>query len=156
MRLNSSLELDSKDWQILEALQTDARQSLTALGKRVGLSQPAISERVSKLEDAGVIEGYSARINLAKLGIGLKAIIRLKTTHQQIKACIQQFEHMPEVLEVDRVTGEDCFVIHCAIAKPENLERVVDQLAKFGAVTTMLVLSKPLQKLIRHDILGDV
>jgi Lrp/AsnC family transcriptional regulator, leucine-responsive regulatory protein len=156
MRLNSSLELDSKDWQILEALQTDARQSLTALGKRVGLSQPAISERVSKLEDAGVIEGYSARINLAKLGIGLKAIIRLKTTHQQIKACIQQFEHMPEVLEVDRVTGEDCFVIRCAIAKPEHLERVVDQLAKFGAVTTMLVLSKPLQKLIQHDILGDV
>jgi Lrp/AsnC family transcriptional regulator, leucine-responsive regulatory protein len=155
MRQNSSLELDSIDWRILEALQTDARKSLTALGKRIGLSQPSISERASKLEDAGVIEGYAARINIPKLGVRLQAIIRLKTTHRHIKTCIQQFEQMTEVLEVDRVTREDCFVIRCAVPKPEQLERIVNQLAKYGTVTTMLVLSKPIKKLIRQDILGD-
>ena len=142
----TAMVLDKKDWQILEALQADARQSLAALGKRIGLSQPAMSERVRKLEEAGVIEGYGARINLRAVGVGLQAIIRIQTDHTGIQPYLKLFASMPEVLEADRVTGADCFVVRCAIAQPEDLERVVDTLAAHGAVTTSLVLSSPIRK----------
>ncbi|WP_395347792.1 Lrp/AsnC family transcriptional regulator [Variovorax sp. UC122_21] len=140
------MDIDKKDRLILEALQADARQSLAALGKRIGLSQPAMSERVRKLEDAGVIEGYGARVNLRALGVGLQAIIRIDTTHAGIARYLKLFEQMPEVLSADRVTGEDCFIVRCAIAEPADLERVVDALAVDGAVTTSLVLSSPVNK----------
>lgn len=140
------MPVDKKDRQILEALQADARQSLAALGKKIGLSQPAMSERVRKLEHSGVIEGYGARVNLRALGVGLEAIIRIKTTHAGIARYLALFEAMPEVLSADRVTGEDCFIVRCAIAEPQDLERVVDALAVEGAVTTSLVLSSPVRK----------
>ena len=140
------MPVDKKDRQILEALQADARQSLAALGKRIGLSQPAMSERVRKLEHSGVIEGYGARVNLRALGVGLEAIIRIRTTHAGIARYLALFEAMPEVLSADRVTGEDCFIVRCAIAEPQDLERVVDALAVEGAVTTSLVLSSPVRK----------
>lgn len=142
------MQLDKKDWLIVQALQLDARQSLAALGKRIGLSQPAMSERVRKLEDAGVIEGYGARVNLRKIGVSLNAIIRIETNHKGIAPYLKLFETMPEVLEADRVTGQDCFIVRCAIAEPEDLERVVDALAVHGSVTTSLVLSSPIRK---HD-----
>jgi len=143
---DTHMNIDKKDRLILEALQADARQSLAALGKRIGLSQPAMSERVRKLEEAGVIEGYGARVNLRALGVGLQAIIRIETTHAGIARYLQLFEAMPEVLSADRVTGEDCFIVRCAIAEPADLERVVDALAVDGAVTTSLVLSSPVNK----------
>ncbi len=142
------MNLDKKDRLILDALQTDARQSLAALGKRIGLSQSAMSERVRKLEDAGVIEGYGARVNLAALGIRLQAIIRIKSTHATLHKYIQLFHEMPEVVEVHRVTGEDCFIVRCAIADPRDLERVVDALAAHGPVITSLVLSNPVRKIV--------
>lgn len=138
--------LDRKDRLILEALQVDARQSLAALGKRIGLSQPAMSERVRKLEDAGVIEGYGARVNMQAVGIGLQAIIRVCCTHAQIQRYLALFEKMPEVLAADRVTGEDCFIVRCAIVDPRDLERIVDALAAHGSVITSLVLSSPVRK----------
>jgi len=146
-------ELDHKDCQIIEALQKDARQSLAGLGKRIGLSQPAMSERVKKLEEAGVIEGYGARINLQAIGVGLRAVIRIRTTHQHIQTYLRLFESMPEVLEVDRVTGEDCFIVRCAIAQPADLERLVDGFAAHGSVTTALVLSSPIRKAVSTRLL---
>ncbi|MES2940112.1 MAG: Lrp/AsnC family transcriptional regulator [Pseudomonadota bacterium] len=140
------MDLDKKDRAILQALQADARQSLSALGKRIGLSQPAMSERVRKLEEAGVIEGYSARINLRAVGLPLQAVVRVKTTHEHIRPYLKLFATVPEVLEVFRITGDDCFVLRCAFAEPADLERVVDALAVHGSVTTSLVLSHPLSR----------
>jgi Lrp/AsnC family leucine-responsive transcriptional regulator len=142
------MDLDKKDRLIIEALQLDARQSLSALGKRIGLSQPAVSERVKKLEDLGVICGYSARIALQAIGIRLQAIVRVRTTHQHIQRYVSLFESIPEVLDVVRVTGDDCFVVRCAFAEPEDLERVVDALAAYGSTTTALVLSHPVSKTV--------
>ena len=142
------MDLDKKDRLIIEALQQDARQSLSALGKRIGLSQPAVSERVKKLEDLGVICGYSARIDLRTIGLRLQAIVRVRTTHQHIQSYVSLFESIPEVLDVVRVTGDDCFVVRCAFAEPEDLERVVDALAIHGSVTTAVVLSHPVSKTI--------
>jgi Lrp/AsnC family transcriptional regulator, leucine-responsive regulatory protein len=140
------MELDKKDRQILQALQQDARQSLSTLGKRIGLSQPAVSERVKKLEEAGVIEGYGARLNLRAVGLRLQAVVRVRTTHEHIRRYVALFQSMPEVLDAVRVTGEDCFIVRCAFAEAEDLERVVDKLAAHGSVSTSLVISHPVAK----------
>jgi len=144
--VSTPFKLDKKDQQILQALQQDARQSLAALGRRIGLSQPAISERVKKLEEAGVIAGYGARIDLAAIGLALQAVVRVRTTHEHIQRYVALFQSMPEVLDAVRVTGEDCFIVRCAFADPGALERVVDQLAAHGSVSTSLVLSHPVSK----------
>src|SRR3984893_17218241 len=145
---DGTMDLDKRDRSIIKALQQDARQSLSALGKRIGLSQPAVSERVKKLEDAGVICGYSARIDLRAIGLRLQAVVRVRTTHEHLQRYIALFEAMPEVLDVVRVTGDDCFVVRCAFSEPEDLERVVDTLATHGSITTALVLSPPVSKTI--------
>jgi Lrp/AsnC family leucine-responsive transcriptional regulator len=142
------MDLDKKDRLIINALQQDARQSLSALGKQIGLSQPAVSERVKKLEDAGVICGYSARIDLRAIGFRLQAVVRVRTTHEHIQRYVSLFESIPEVLDVVRVTGDDCFVVRCAFAEPEDLERVVDALAAHGSITTALILSHPVSRTI--------
>jgi Lrp/AsnC family leucine-responsive transcriptional regulator len=142
--------IDSKDLDIIEALQANARIPFSELGRTIGLSQPAISERVKRLEEAGVIEGYTARINPRALGLGLTAIIRLRTTHEHIKTCLKKFGELPHVVEVNRVTGEDCFVLKVLVPAPEDLETIVDRIASFGAVTTSLVLrSEPARSIGR-------
>jgi Lrp/AsnC family leucine-responsive transcriptional regulator len=149
-RANGSL--DRVDHAILEALQADGRAPLSELGRRIGLSQPAMSERVKRLEERGVITGYGARIDPRALGLGTAAIIRLKTTHAHIAACLKQFTAMPEVIEVHRVTGEDCFILRVLVPVPEDLERIVDTLGRFGAVTTNVVLRSEPPKPIRRSL----
>jgi Lrp/AsnC family leucine-responsive transcriptional regulator len=109
-----------------------------------------VSERVKKLEEAGVIGGYSARIDLRAIGFRLQAVVRVRTTHEHLKWYVALFESMPEVLDVVRVTGDECFVVRCAFSEPEDLERVVDALAAHGSVTTSLVLSHPVSKTITY------
>jgi Lrp/AsnC family transcriptional regulator, leucine-responsive regulatory protein len=142
--------LDEKDVAILEALQEDGRLPLSELGRKVGLSQPAMSERVKRLEDRGIIVGYGARISPQALGLRVMAIIRLKTTHEQIRACLKQFDALPHIVEVHRVTGDDCFILKAIVPAPEDLAIIVDKIGQFGAVTTSLVLrseaTKPLSQ----------
>jgi len=141
MNSKKAIQLDAIDWRIIEALQADGRASLSSLGKKVGLSQPAVSERVKRLEARGVIEGYSARINFRAVGLDLLAIARIKTTFANLQACLKLFASMPEILEVHRVTGEDCLIIKVLVPRAEQLEAVIDRLAKYGSVTTSIVLS---------------
>lgn len=137
---NDRFALDPTDIAIIEALQEDGRMAISELGRRVGLSQPATSERVKRLEERGIIAGYGARIDPASLGFGMMAVIRLRTTHEHIRACLKQFSEMPQVIEVLRLTGEDCFLLKVLVPSPGELETIVDSIAKFGAVTTSLVL----------------
>ncbi|WP_291615802.1 Lrp/AsnC family transcriptional regulator [Bradyrhizobium sp.] len=132
--------IDDKDLQIIEALQANARAPLSELGRRIGLSQPAISERVKRLEETGIIEGYGARINARALGLGMMAIVRLRTSHEHIKSCLKRFSDVPNIIEVHRVTGEDCFILKVIVPAPEELETIVDRIAGYGAVTTSVVL----------------
>ena len=146
--------IDGKDLEILEALQTNARVPLSELGRSIGLSQPAISERVKRLEEAGIIEGYGARINPRALGLGLTAIVRLRTTHEHIKSCLSRFAEIPHIIEVHRVTGEDCFVLKVLVPAPEDLETIVDRIARFGAVTTSLVLRSEPARAIGRELIA--
>jgi len=133
--------LDRLDWGILEVLQLNARISNTELGKQIGLSQPAVTARIKRLEEQGVIEGYSARINPGLVGRGIAAIVRIRTTHAEIKRCLSAFETMAEIVEAHRITGEDCFMVRIVVEEMTQLEAAIDALARFGPVTTSVVLA---------------
>ncbi|MDF8355050.1 Lrp/AsnC family transcriptional regulator [Ensifer adhaerens] len=148
--------LDPTDIAIIEVLQEDGRIAISELGRRIGLSQPATSERVKRLEERGIISGYGARINAARLGLGMMAVIRLKTTHEHIRACLKQFSEMPQVIEVLRLTGEDCFLVKVLVPTPGELETIVDTIARYGAVTTSLVLSGEPEKPIGRALIQRV
>jgi Lrp/AsnC family transcriptional regulator, leucine-responsive regulatory protein len=142
--------LDETDFEILGILQSEGRLAFAELGRRVGLSQPAISERVSRLEECGVITGYSALIDPRALGLGLTAIIRLQTSQEQVKSCIAKFDTIPNITEIHRVTGVDCYHLTVQTSSTEELEQIVDKLAAIGGVTTCVVLkSQPRRTLTR-------
>jgi Lrp/AsnC family leucine-responsive transcriptional regulator len=146
-------QLDPTDVTIIEILQRDGRISVSELGRQVGLSQPATSERLKRLEERGIVEGYGARISAAALGLGMMAVIRLRTTHEHIRACLKQFSEMPQVIEMLRLTGEDCFILKVLVPTPSELEIIVDSIARYGAVTTSLVLRSEPMKPIGRDLL---
>jgi Lrp/AsnC family transcriptional regulator, leucine-responsive regulatory protein len=145
--------LDPTDIAIIETLQENGRIGISELGRKIGLSQPATSERVKRLEDSGIIAGYAARIDASALGLGMMAVIRLRTTHEHIQTCLKQFADMQHVMEVMRLTGEDCFLLKVLVPDPGELETIVDTIARYGAVTTSLVLRSEPPKLIGRALI---
>jgi len=139
-------ELDGKDWQLLEALQQDARLGYAELGRKVRLSAPAVAERVKRLEEAGVISGYRATVDPKRLGYGISAMIRLRcdgATCARIGALVAD---IPEVLECRRLAGEDSALLHVVAMSIGHLESVLDRLLKTNAstsTTTLIVLQTP-------------
>ncbi len=144
-----AIALDKLDWRILEALQSNARVTNTELGKQIGLSQPAVTARIRRLEEQGVIEGYAARINPGLVGRRIAAVVRIRTTHAEIKHCLSAFAAMPEIIEAHRITGEDCFLVRIVVEEMSQLESAIDALARFGPVTTSIVLASYPPKIIR-------
>lgn len=146
--MKSKLAPDHIDWKILELLQHNARISNTEMGKLVGLSQPAVTARIQKLEDAGIIEGYVARVNPKFLGREINTFIRLRTNHTNTHLCFTTFDRIPQIIEVYRITGEDCFIVKAAFEEMSQLQSTIDTLAKLGTVTTSMIIgvqpSKPL------------
>lgn len=132
--------LDDVDREIIRVMQLDGRITMTGLAELVHLSQPAASARLHKLEDAGYIVGYAARIDAARLGLSTHAVIRLRTTHGQIATALELFASLPAINRIYRITGEDCFVLDAHTATPEDLETVIDAIGRFGPVSTSLVL----------------
>ncbi len=136
------MELDATDWKILEALQANARASFTTLGQAVGLSRPAVAERVRRLEDAGVITGYRATVDPAKLGLSITAFVRMHTNQGESAAALTDLLlSLPEVQECYRGTGGDCFTIKLVAASIAHLDRVLGQLQRYGDPTTSIMLA---------------
>ncbi len=150
---DSRAELDPTDIAMIEILQGDGRISVSELGRKVGLSQPATSERLKRLEERGIISGYRAVVDPASVGLGMMAIIRLRTTHEHIKTCLKQFSEMPEVIEVLRLTGEDCFHLKVIVPSPAELEGIVDTVARYGSVNTAIVLRSEPPKRIGRELI---
>ena len=138
--------IDDIDRKILHQLQTDARTSYAELGRRVGLTTPAVIERVRKLEDAGVITGYSAEIDTAKIGLPITAFVRMSITGVDYSRIIEVAEESNEVLECHRGTGGDSFIIKVAVASVQHLQEVIDKLTPYGITTTAIVLSSPVKR----------
>ncbi len=135
--------LDEIDRKILAELQLDARTSYAELGRRVGLTTPAVIERVRKLEDARIITGYRADIDPSKVGLPITAFIRMSITGIDYSHIIEVVQDSNEVLECHRGTGADSFIMKVAVASVEHLQRVIDRLTPYGITTTTIVLSSP-------------
>ena len=136
-------ENDATTRRILEELQQDGRVSLAELGRRVGLSPPAVAERVSRLERDGVITGYHARIDPRALGFALGVVIRVRPAPREIAKVAELARETPEVVECHRITGEDCFFMKAHVRDVEHLEEVIDRFVAFGQTTTSIVQSSP-------------
>jgi Lrp/AsnC family transcriptional regulator, leucine-responsive regulatory protein len=143
-----SFSMDQIAWKVLEALQEDARLSFAEIGRRVGLSTPAAAERVRRLEQAGIINGYHARVNLAKLGLPLLVFVRMTVTGggNPMASVVNAARQMPEVIECHRVTGEDSFILKAQLCSVAHLESLINRLYPLGATTTCTVLSSPVQR----------
>jgi Lrp/AsnC family leucine-responsive transcriptional regulator len=135
--------LDEPNRRLLAELQADARLSNAELGRRVGLSAPAVAERVRRLEQAGVITGYRAQIDAAAIGYPLSAIVRIRPAAQQLRKVADLAERTPEVVECHRITGEDCFLMRMHLRDVQHLEEVIDQFILFGQTTTSIMQSSP-------------
>jgi Lrp/AsnC family transcriptional regulator, leucine-responsive regulatory protein len=139
--------LDDVGWQILVELQEDGRVPFAELGRRVGLSTPAVIERVRRLEEAGIIKGYHAEVDPAKIGRGIVAIIRLRGANAETSLRIgRMLANFREVVEAHHITGDDCFSCKIHVASVGDLERVIGELAQHGNTTTSLVLSSPVAR----------
>ena len=130
--------LDAYDTRILSELQADARMSWAELSRRVHLSQPAVTERVRKMEAAGVISGYRATVNLAALGYGLRALVRVGRTDYARMA--HTIGPMPEVVSAWNITGEDSWALEIAVADVAHLDAVVSQMCLLAETSTSIIL----------------
>jgi Lrp/AsnC family leucine-responsive transcriptional regulator len=144
MALQTERPLDGTDWKLLRELQRDARLSYNELGRRVGLSAPAAAERVRKLEDAGVIMGYGARIDPAKVGMPLLALIQLRCTPGKCLLKTSTVEEFPEVLEMHKLSGSHCSLLKVAVASMRHLEAFNERLGAHGGLIVNIVTSSAL------------
>lgn len=136
--------LDHIGWKIVVELQQDARLPYAELGRRVGLSTPAVAERVRRLEEAGIIAGYHAEVDHSKLGFPVLAFVRVNVLGSELSRFARKAAELAEVLEVHRVTGAESFIIKVAVRDQAHLEKVIDSLMPYLATTTSLVLSSSL------------
>ncbi len=142
-RPTDDASIDATNRRLLVELQSDARLSLAELGRRVGLSSPAVAERLHRLEQDGVILGYHARIDPRALGFALSAVIRTRPAPGQLKVVAQVAQQTPEVVECRRITGDDCYVMLAHVRDVEHLEEVIDRFTAHGQTTTSIVQSSP-------------
>jgi Lrp/AsnC family transcriptional regulator, leucine-responsive regulatory protein len=143
MAVNQRDLLDSTNRGLLAQLQDDARVSLAELGRRVGLSSPAVAERLQRLSEAGVITAYRAEVDPRTLGYALGAILRIRPAPRQIPKVAQLAQRTPEVVECHRITGEDCFFMKLHVRDVQHLEEVIDAFTPYGSTTTSIMQSSP-------------
>ena len=133
--------LDKTGWDILQALQKDGRISYRELGKEVGLSTPAVSERVRKLEENGIIRGYQAVLDLERLGRPITAFTSVKTNPEKNPNLIKFVEESPAVLEAHYITGDASFLLKIAVASIKEMEQLIQSISHYGATSTSIVMS---------------
>ena len=134
--------LDGLNWKILKCLQENARQSNSEIGRHVGITSPAVSERIKKMEDAGIIQSYDAIISPYEVGYQLKAIITLRAFMGMLKPFMEKVKTYDEVLNCYRITGNENFVMEVVLKNQKHLESFIDQLIVYGETKTQIVLSK--------------
>jgi Lrp/AsnC family transcriptional regulator, leucine-responsive regulatory protein len=137
--------MDTINWRIIELLQKDGRISMAELSRQLGLSIPTVTERVHKLENAGIIKGYTARIDLEKIGLGMGAFITLRSLAGRCAKTAEAVYAIPEVLACHRVTGQDCYILRVAFRNMNHLEHILDQLNPLGDTVSALIVSSPIE-----------
>jgi Lrp/AsnC family leucine-responsive transcriptional regulator len=142
MTIDSNKLLDDTGWRLLQELQADARLSYAELGRRVGLSLPAVAERMRKMEEAGIITGYRAEVDTASIGYPVTAFIRMRTAGERSLQKMQTIiPHLPEVMEGYHLAGAEYFILKVVVTSIEALEALIERLQPYGETTTSIVLS---------------
>jgi Lrp/AsnC family leucine-responsive transcriptional regulator len=131
---------------LLRELQADGRVGIAELGRRVGMSAPAVAERVQRLERAGVIAGYRAEIDPRALGFPISAIVRIRPAPGQLQRIPEVARETPEVAECYRITGEDCYLLRLHLRAIDDLEEVLDRFTPYGLTTTSIIHSAPVPR----------
>jgi len=139
------MKIDNINWIILKCLQQNSRQSNTEISKRVGISSPAVAERIRKMEDAGIIEGYYTKLSYFETGHQLKAIITLRAFMGRLKPFLATVQSFTEVLNCYRITGNENIVMEVVLTDQKHLEHFIDQLIKYGETRTQIVLSNVIE-----------
>ena len=135
--------LDELNIQLLKELQQDPRLTMSELGRRVGMSAPAVTERVRRMEEAGIILGYRLDLHPAALGLPITIYIRIRPSPGQLPKVAELARQIPEVVECHRITGEDCFILKAHIPAMDQLDRILDAFLIYGSTTTSIVQSSP-------------
>lgn len=138
--------IDATDGAILRALSADGRVTMADLARAVGLSAPSVTERVRRLEEAGIVRGYGARIDPAALGLKLAAYIRIRPMPGQLRKVAEVLAGLPAVVECDRVTGEDCFIAKAHVRSVEELEAVIDEIIPYAMTNSSIIQSSPVKR----------
>jgi Lrp/AsnC family transcriptional regulator, leucine-responsive regulatory protein len=135
--------LDGVNLRLLRELRGEPRLSMTELGRRVGMSSPAVTERVRRMEEAGVIRGYRLDVDPVALGLPLTAYVRLRPNPGQLANFADLARAIPEIVECHRITGEDCFIVKVHLPEIGQLDRLIDCFLRYGTTTTSIVQSSP-------------
>ena len=133
--------LDDLNWKILQELSDNARISTTEIGRRIGLSAPAVAERIQKLEEQGFIKGYLAIVDFDKIGLTIQAFITFRTSTLKHDDMVKMAESLPPIVEWHSVTGNSSMIFKIAASSSKELEAVIEHLHDFGETNTSLILS---------------
>ncbi len=136
------MNIDAVNWKILRLLQQNARLSNTEIAKQVGISSPAVAERIRKLEDAEIIEGYRTDVSYFETGHQLKAIINVRAFMGRLKPFLEKVKTFDEVINCYRITGNENIVMEVILKNQKHLEQFIDELITYGEVKTQIVLSE--------------
>src|SRR4051794_14901253 len=131
---------------VVAEVQADARVTMAELGRRVGLSAPAVTERLGRLEQRGVIRGYHAEVDPRALGLALGAVVRVRPAPGQLRNVAELARRTPEVVECNRITGEDCYILRAHVRDVGHLEEVIDHFVALGQTTTSIMQSSPVER----------
>jgi len=150
--VNKCKELDDANWRILEALQKNARITVSELSRRVFLSAPAVAERISKLEEAGYIKGYRTIIDYNKLGLTVPVFVNFKSTSVTHADMVKKVNEMQEVMEWYTITGNNCMIMKVVVSSTEELDKILQELSNFGETTTSIILSgNPEPRIVKRN-----
>jgi Lrp/AsnC family leucine-responsive transcriptional regulator len=138
--------VDAIDRKLLDALIENSRTSNAELARLVGLSAPSVAERIKRLEEAGIIEGYTATINPGALGLPLAAWLRIRPIPGELHRVAQILRDLPEIVECDRITGEDCFIARAHVRSVADLETLIDELISYAMTNTSIIQSSPVKR----------
>ncbi len=142
----TGISLDDLDWALLAELQRDGRASITQLARTISLSASATGERLRRLEDSGVVTGYTAVVDVEKLGYQIRAQLRLRYPTSRYQPLRDLIAKTPEIIEAHHVTGEDCFVLKVIATSMRHLEEISGRIGGLGSVTTSVAYSSPLER----------
>ena len=144
--------VDQIGMEIIRELQMNARSTFSAIGRKVGLSSPAVAERVYKMEESGIINGYHADINPDTFGHNIMAFIMLTTQPEHYQKIYALAEKQKEIIECHHISGNESLILKVVSASVSQLGRTVEKLSKFGETKSSIVLSTPIDKQILEPI----